>query len=605
MEQALKNMPIGFPGLFGDWSWNPDPVAIHIGHGIYWYGIILACAMLCGTWLSMRRAKYAGITEDHVLDFVLWATPCCIIGSRTYYVFFNQSLYRTASGGFDWGRAVAVWDGGIAMYGTVIVGLLVAFVFAWRQRIPFGALMDTLVYGLILGQCMGRWANFVNREAYGGPTGLPWRMRLWFSGANNVPVAVDVHPTFLYESLWNLAGLILLLTVISRGRRFDGENAWFYFLWYGLGRAWIEGLRTDSLYLFDWTLFGVPIRVSQALSICLSALAALVLWVQIRVRKRSPEGLYVNQPESRQWFEELPGIPQRQKKRTKETGGGNTMAILMDGKALAEKTRARIQQQVAALQRPPCLAVILVGNDPASQIYVRNKEKDCAECGIRTLPCRLAEGISEEQLLTLIQRLNADPAVDGILCQLPLPPHINTSEVLRAIDPEKDVDCFHPSNIGQLSMGEPVFLPCTPAGIMMLLLEYGIPVRGRNCVIIGRSNIVGKPLGMLLTAADGTVTICHSRTEHLAEITRQADILISATGRAKLVTADMVKAGATVVDVGMNRDEDGKLCGDVDFDDVATKAGWITPVPGGVGPMTRARLLENVLTAAKRRLGGE
>ena len=601
MEQALKNMPIGFPGLFGDWSWNPDPVAIHIGHGIYWYGIILAFAMLCGTWLSMHRAKSVGITEDHVLDFVLWATPCCIIGSRTYYVFFNQSLYRTASGGFDWGRAVAVWDGGIAVYGTVIAGLLVAFVFSLRRGIPFGALMDTLVYGLILGQCIGRWANFVNREAYGGATDLPWRMRLWFNGANNVPVAVDVHPTFLYESLWNLCGLILLLAVISRGRRFDGENAWFYFLWYGLGRTWIEGLRTDSLYLFDWTLFGAPVRVSQALSMCLAAVSALALWVEIRVLRRSPENLYVRQPESRMWFEDDPDTtkrPRREKKRT-----GDTMAILMDGKALAEKTRARVRQQVSALRRPPCLAVILVGNDPASQIYVRNKEKDCAECGIQTLPCRLPESISEEQLLTLIWRLNNDTAVDGILCQLPLPPHINASEILRTISPEKDVDCFHPSNIGQLSMGEPVFLPCTPAGIMMLLLEYGIPVRGRNCVIIGRSNIVGKPLGMLLTAADGTVTICHSHTEHLADITRQADILVSATGKAKLVTADMVKTGATVIDVGMNRDENGKLCGDVDFESVSTVAGWITPVPGGVGPMTRARLMENVLTAAKRRSG--
>lgn len=601
MEQALKNMPIGFPGLFGDWSWNPDPVAIHIGHGIYWYGIILAFAMLCGTWLSMHRAKSVGITEDHVLDFVLWATPCCIIGSRTYYVFFNQSLYRTASGGFDWGRAVAVWDGGIAIYGTVIAGLLVAFIFARRRYIPFGALMDTLVYGLILGQCIGRWANFINREAYGGETDLPWRMRLWFSGANNVPVAVDVHPTFLYESLWNLCGLILLLAVISRGRRFDGENAWFYFLWYGLGRTWIEGLRTDSLYLFDWKVLGVPVRVSQALSLCLAAVSALALWLEIRVLRRSPEDLYVRQPESRMWFEDDPDAinrPRREKKRT-----GDTMAILMDGKALAEKTRARVRQQVSALQRPPCLAVILVGNDPASQIYVRNKEKDCAECGIQTLPCRLPESITEEQLLTLIWRLNNDSAVDGILCQLPLPPHINASEILRTISPEKDVDCFHPSNIGQLSMGEPVFLPCTPAGIMMLLLEYGIPVRGRNCVIIGRSNIVGKPLGMLLTAADGTVTICHSRTEHLADITRQADILISATGKAKLVTADMVKTGATVIDVGMNRDENGKLCGDVDFESVSTVAGWITPVPGGVGPMTRARLMENVLTAAKRRSG--
>ena len=602
MEQALKNMPISFPGLFGDWSWNPDPVAVHIGHGIYWYGIILAVAMLCGTWLSMKRAKRAGITEDHVLDFALWATPCCIIGSRTYYVLFNQSLYRDASGGFDWGRAVAVWDGGIAMYGTVIAGLLVAYFFSRSRFIPLGALMDTLVYGLLLGQAMGRWANLINREAFGVSTTLPWRMRLWFDGASG-PVAVDVHPTFLYESLWNFVGLILLFTVISKGRRFDGENAWFYFLWYGLGRAWIEGLRTDSLYLFDWEFFGIPIRVSQALSLCLAGTAAVMLYFEIKILKRSPKDLYVYTPESRQWFEEngeeAPAPP------PDNEIGGSEMAILIDGKALAEKTRARVRQQVSALQRPPCLAVILVGSDPASQVYVRNKEKDCAECGIHTLPCKLPESITEEQLLMLIRRLNEDKSVDGILCQLPLPPHLNASEVLHAIDPEKDVDCFHPYNVGQLAIGEPGFLPCTPAGIMMLLLEYGIPIRGRHCVIIGRSNIVGKPLSMLLTAADGTVTLCHSRTERLSDITRQADILIVAAGKRNLVTADMVKAGATVIDVGMNRDENGKLCGDVDFDNVAGKAGWITPVPGGVGPMTRARLLENVLTAAKRNLNGE
>ena len=601
MEQALKNMPISFPGLFGDWSWNPDPIAIHIGHGIYWYGIILAVAMLCGTWLSMKRAKYAGLNEDHVLDFVLWATPCCIIGSRTYYVLFNQSLYRDADGAFEWGRAVAIWDGGIAMYGTVIVGILVAYFFARSRYIPFGALMDTLVYGVILGQAMGRWANFINREAFGVQTDLPWRMRLWFDGAAGEPIPIDVHPTFFYESLWNFIGLLLLLAVISRGRRFDGENMWFYFLWYGLGRAWIEGLRTDSLYLFDWKLFGNPVRVSQALSVCLAAVSAGMLVFEIRILRPSRKNLYVNLPESQRWNDNDVTFPQTPDDGTQSTEG-NSMAILMDGKALAEKTRARVKQQVSALRRPPCLAVILVGTDPASEVYVRNKEKDCAECGISTLPCHLPETITEEQLVTLIRRLNEDASVDGILCQLPLPAHLNASEALHAIAPEKDVDCFHPYNIGQLSLGEPTFLPCTPAGIMMLLLEYGIPIRGRHCVIIGRSNIVGKPMGMLLTAADGTVTLCHSRTEHLPLLTRQADILIVAAGQRNLVTADMVKVGATVIDVGMNRDENGKLCGDVDFEGVSTKAGWITPVPGGVGPMTRARLMENVLTAAKRKL---
>ena len=287
---AMKNMPISFPGLFGDWELNIDPVAIHIGHGIYWYGIILAFAMLAGLYLCMKQSKHYGLTEDNVMDMVLWAVPCCIIGSRIYYVLFYLDLYRKADGSLDWGAMLRIWDGGLAIYGTVIVGVLVALIYTKRHKIPFFAMTDLAVMGLMLGQIIGRWANFINREAFGTETTLPWRMKLWVTSYTSI----EVHPTFLYESLWNLIGLLLIVFIVSKGRRFDGENTWFYFLWYGLGRSWIEGLRTDSLYLFDWELFGQRIRVSQALSIVMAAVAAFMLVYNIATKKRSPEGLWVN-----------------------------------------------------------------------------------------------------------------------------------------------------------------------------------------------------------------------------------------------------------------------------------------------------------------------
>ena len=275
------------------------------------------------------------------------------------------------------------------------------------------------------------------------------------------------------------------------------------------------------------------------------------------------------------------------------------MAVLIDGKALAAKVKARVREEAAKLSRKPGLAVILVGENPASKVYVAGKEKDCAECGIVSFPYKLPAETTREELLALIAQLNANDEVDGILVQLPLPGHLDEREVINAIAPDKDVDCFHPVNVGKMSIGEPAFLPCTPAGCMEMLKEYGIEVRGKRCVVLGRSNIVGKPMGMLLTAADGTVTTCHSRTVELGKICAEADILVSAIGKTKFVTADMVKEGAVVIDVAMNRDENGKLCGDVDFDAVAPKCSYITPVPGGVGPMTRAMLMENILTAAK------
>ena len=281
------------------------------------------------------------------------------------------------------------------------------------------------------------------------------------------------------------------------------------------------------------------------------------------------------------------------------------MAVRLDVAALAAKLKTRIRAEAAALIRPPMLAVVLAGEDPASQIYVRGKERDCAECGIRTRTHRLPAGVSQEDLLVLVDSLNRDEDVDGVLVQLPLPEGLDPRPVLHALSPEKDVDCFHPLNTGLLALGEPRFLPCTPAGVLELLDAYGVPIPGRLCVILGRSHLVGRPLAQLLTARDGTVILCHSKTRDLPALTRQADILIAAAGQPGLVTADMVKPGAAVVDVAMNRRADGKLTGDVDFPAVEPVAGFLTPVPGGVGPMTRACLLQNVLRAARLRQGAE
>lgn len=278
------------------------------------------------------------------------------------------------------------------------------------------------------------------------------------------------------------------------------------------------------------------------------------------------------------------------------------MAVIIDGKAAAAKVRAEVADEVARLKSKgitPGLAVIIVGNDPASRVYVDNKKKDCAQVGIYSEEFALPADASQDQLIALITSLNNRSDINGILCQLPLPPHIDTGAVISAISPNKDVDAFHPANTGKIMIGRYSFLPCTPAGVMELIHGAGISVEGKQCVVIGRSDIVGKPMAMLLMHENGTVTICHSRTRSLKEICAGADILVSAVGRVKIVTADMVKPGAAVIDVGMNRDENGKLCGDVDFEQVEKVAGYITPVPGGVGPMTRAMLLKNTVTAAK------
>lgn len=279
------------------------------------------------------------------------------------------------------------------------------------------------------------------------------------------------------------------------------------------------------------------------------------------------------------------------------------MAKLISGKAVSAALRTQIREETAALRENhgihPGLAVVLVGNDPASQIYVRNKQKACEEVGFRAFEYRLNENSTQEQLLDLIRVLNKDDKVHGILVQLPLPKHIDEQTVILTIAPEKDVDAFHPMNVGRIMIGNYEFLPCTPAGVMELIDSTGVDLNGANCVVVGRSNIVGKPMAMLLLHRNATVTICHSRTRNLTEVCAGADILVSAVGKPHFIRADMVKDGAVVIDVGMNHDENGKLCGDVEFAEVEPKASYITPVPGGVGPMTITMLLKNTLHAAK------
>lgn len=279
------------------------------------------------------------------------------------------------------------------------------------------------------------------------------------------------------------------------------------------------------------------------------------------------------------------------------------MYTRIDGKEVSAVVREQITNEVSELKAKgitPGLAVIIVGNDPASRVYVNNKKKGCEQTGMNSFEYALPEATTTQELIDLIEKLNKDEKVHGILCQLPVPKQIDEEKVLNSISPEKDVDAFHPVNCGKVMTGDYRFAPCTPAGMVEMLKYYNIPIGGKHCVIIGRSNIVGKPMAMLMLKNNATVTLCHSRTENLKEITKQADILVAAVGRPKFVTADMVKDGAVVLDVGINRMEDGKLCGDVDFDAVAEKTSFITPVPGGVGPMTITMLLKNTLEAAKR-----
>ncbi len=278
------------------------------------------------------------------------------------------------------------------------------------------------------------------------------------------------------------------------------------------------------------------------------------------------------------------------------------MAIIIDGKKVRDHNLEIMKKEVAELNEKgiyPCLSVIIVGNDQASRVYVNNKKKVCENIGIISKEYALPEETTTEQLLSLIDELNNDDSVSGILCQMPVPKHIDSNAVLEHINPNKDVDCFHPYNVGKLVQGNNVFLPCTPAGMVEMLDYMGVEISGKHCVIVGRSDIVGKPMAMLMLQRNATVTICHSKTKNLAEITKQADILVAAVGKANFVTADMIKEGTIVLDVGINRNSEGKLCGDVNFEECKKTASMITPVPGGVGPMTITMLMRNTITAEK------
>ncbi len=280
------------------------------------------------------------------------------------------------------------------------------------------------------------------------------------------------------------------------------------------------------------------------------------------------------------------------------------MAKLIDGKLVSAQVKEQVREEAAAIYEKhgikAGLAVVIVGNDPASRVYVNNKKKACEAVGFQSFEYALPEETTQEELLELVETLNNDPKVNGILVQLPVPKQIDDTAIINAISPEKDVDAFHPENVGRIMIGDYAFLPCTPAGVMELIDSTGVEISGKKCVVIGRSNIVGKPMAVLLLHRSGTVTICHSRTKDLPSVTREADILVAAVGKANFVTADMVKEGAVVIDVGINRLDNGKLCGDVDFAAVEPKASWITPVPGGAGPMTIAMLMKNTLTAMKK-----
>ncbi len=287
--RAMTDSPISFPGLFGDWEFTASGKALNIGNGIYWYGILIALGVILAVLFCMSQRKKYGISEDNLLDGVLWGIPCGVIGARLYYVIFYLDQFRNAEGKLVLKEVIAIWDGGLAIYGGIIVAVLVCLILSRVKKFNLWALMDLVVMGLLIGQSLGRWGNFMNREAFGSETTLPWRMQLTLTTGE----VVQVHPTFLYESLWNALGLLMIVFVISRARRFDGENTCFYFLWYGIGRFWIEGLRTDSLYLFDWTLFDKPIRVSQALSLVIVVVALAALLINVNKKNRKP--LFVHQ----------------------------------------------------------------------------------------------------------------------------------------------------------------------------------------------------------------------------------------------------------------------------------------------------------------------
>ena len=630
---------VTFPGL--GLEMTVERVAFTLfGVDVYWYGLIIAVGLMAGISIGYWKAKQFGINADRMTDVILVTVVLAVLCARLYYVIFYPGDYDTLREIFN------LRDGGLAIYGGVIGAVVFGWLMCRIRRVPVAAMFDVTAMGFLAGQGIGRWGNFFNQEAFGSNTALPWgmyseRTRAYLQSAAaglaaqgvTVDPAAPVHPTFLYESLWCLLGLALLLAYCPR-RRFDGEMALMYVMWYGAERCVVEGLRTDSLMIG-------PLRVSQVLAGG-SFLLALIAWVLLRRRAgkvRAAGGFtrVADRLEAKQAAKErydaacaarekalaeaaerketaakaqreafFAQAKQRYEQACVQRENMSRRARILDGKYWSARIKQDVAQQVSALKAAghSCrLAVLLAGEDPASAVYVRGKAKDCAECGIDSDVLRYPDTVTTEELLAEVQRLNADAAVSGVLVQLPLPASVDADAVLRAIDPAKDVDGFTPYNTGLLSQGQECFAPCTPAGCMYLLQQTGVSPRGKRAVVLGRSNIVGKPMAAMLCAADATVTTCHSKTQQLAAICREADILVAAIGKAGFVTADMVKPGAVVIDVGINRNAEGRLCGDVDYESVRKVAGWITPVPGGVGLMTRAMLMVNTLHAAQKAAG--
>lgn len=566
----MTHEPISFPGL--GITVNPSPIAFYLGEKpIYWYGILIAAGFFLAVLYGLRLCRREGISEDKMMDLILIVTPISIIGARIYYILFYNVHFDSF---YD---MIAIWHGGIAIYGAVIAAAIGGYIACRVKKMPPLRILDIAAVCFPIGQAIGRWGNFMNREAYGGLSTNLLRMEITlreaiYDKAGNLVAAAGgraaVHPTFLYESVWNALGFLFLAWMHKKHNRFAGQSILLYLIWYGSGRAVIEGLRTDSLYIP-----GTAIRVSQLFG-AVTALVSLAVLVAVLLIRR--------------------------------VKGLDAPAVLMDGSTAAAPLRAAIKEQVNTLYREqgvvPGLAVILVGTDPASELYVTHKREACKEVGIYSEVHTLPGDATEFQVLELVEQLHGRGDIQGLLIQLPLPEGISQDRVIAAIGQQADVDCLHPDNLAALAVGQmggP--MPCTPAGILALLEFYGGALAGKQIVVVSRSELVGRPLLLLLEGKGAAVTVCHSKTEHLAKICREADVLITAAGRPGLITGSFIKPHAVVVDVGTTRLEDGSFAGDCDVPSVQKVARLLTPVPGGVGPMTVTMLLQNTLRAAAKK----